>query len=280
MGEGGEDAPNLGPLPTPVCPPGATWGQGTQLAISTAADDLMGAITPDELSIAWISTNGASVEVLYADEPSAEGPFATAAMAPAASGFYAPTKVALSPDGLRLLVVASNHKSFGVTTRSSRPGSFTLAPGGGEVDAINSNIAEGEASFFVDDPVIGAGDTTFYYSFYGSGLVDTLLETTRTGTTPWPDGVSLSGTAGAFASSGSELRRPTGVSADDLTLFYWDDVDATEKVAWRPRTSESFGAPVTLGAFKGAAPNAACDKLYYSAPGTAGGMDLFVAARQ
>jgi hypothetical protein len=51
-------------------------------------------------------------------------------------------------------------------------------------------------------------------------------------------------------------------------------------VVWRPRTSDAFGSPVTLGAFQGAAPNAACDSLYYSAPGTAGGLDLFVATRQ
>jgi len=283
-GTAGDAVAEVGPAPTPLCPAGATWGTGTQLAISTAADDLMGAITPDELTIGWITNDGTNVGVLYADRSSAQGAFGAATMAPAAAGFYAPTKVALSPDGLRTMVVATNNKSFGVITRATRSGPFT-STGTAEVNDIDTNVAEGEASFFLDDPVIGATDETFYYSLYGSQLVDTVIESTRTGQSAWPNGTSLAGTAGEFNASVSDasgpvLRHPTGVSADNLTLFYWDDVDATEKMASRPRTTQPFGPPVTLGALRGAAPNAACDALYYSAPGTAGGLDLFVAARQ
>jgi len=35
-----------------------------------------------------------------------------------------------------------------------------------------------------------------------------------------------------------------------------------------------------LGGLRGATPNAACDSLYYSAAGDAGGLDLFVATRR
>jgi hypothetical protein len=274
------DAPDLGPLPTPVCPPNATWGQGTQLAISTAVDDLMGAVTPDELTIAWISTGASGSSVLVADRASAQAAFGAAVTAPAGGGTYAATKVALSPDGLRTLVVATDHKSFDAITRASKSGSFAPLATGGEADAINSNVAQGEAGFFLDDPVIGAHDATFYYSLYGSGLVNTLHESTRTGVSAWPNGAVPAETAGEFDATGTQLRHPTGVSEDDLTLFYWDDVDGTQKVAWRARTTDPFGAPVLLSGLRDAVPNVTCDKLYYSAPGTAGGLDLFVATRR
>jgi hypothetical protein len=275
-----EDVANLGPPPSPVCTPGASWGPGMQLAISTDGDDIMGAITPDELTIAWIADSEAGVSVYYADRPSAQAAFGAPAMA-SPSGVCAPTKVALSPEGLRLLVVATNHKSFEVVTRNARGDAFNAPPAGGEVDGINSNVNQGEADFFLDDPVVGASDETFYYSLYGSQFLDTLLESTRAdASSDWPNGTSIQGTSDEFAASGSLLRHPTGISADDLTLFFWDDVAMTEKAAWRPRTTEPFAAPATLTGMRQAVPNGACTRLYYSAPGSAGGLDLFVATSE
>jgi hypothetical protein len=75
-------------------------------------------------------------------------------------------------------------------------------------------------------------------------------------------------------------RRPTGVASDDLTVFYWDETDMTEKAGWRLSSSTALEHIETLGGLRGATPNAACDNLYYSAAGDAGGLDLFVATRR
>jgi hypothetical protein len=275
-----QDMPDLGPPPTPNCPQGAKWGTGTQLSISTTADDVLGAITPDELSIVWISTNGSTASVLYADRSAASSAFGTPASLPTAQGYYAPTKVALSPNGLRAIAVQSSHTAFGVTARSSRSAAFTAAPGGGEVDMIDLAVSGAEANSLLDDPVIGASDTSLYYSLYGAGSTTTLFESTRSGTSAWPGGTWLMTTNTQFAGSGSVLAHPTGVSADDLTLFYWDDAAATQMAAWRPFTSQPFNHFETLANIRAAAPNATCTKLYYSAPGSTGGLDLFVAPRQ
>jgi hypothetical protein len=269
---------DLGPPPIASCVRGATWGAGTSLSVSTASDDWMGAITPDELTIAWVSVNGSSVSVLYADRPSISSAFGAPGQLPAATGYYASPKVGMSPDGLRLIVVKSDNTAFAVATRTSRAGAFGL-PASAEFDAINGAIANAETTSYLADPVIGASDRSLYFSVYGANATLTLFESTRTDSSAWPGGVWLVANGGAFAASGSMLRHPTGVSADDLTLLYWDDVAATEMAAWRPFTSQPFDHFETLGALKGAAPNAACDKLYYSAPGSAGGLDLFVAPR-
>jgi hypothetical protein len=258
------------------------WSAGQPLSLSTAADDYLGAITPDELTIAWVAVGGGSTTVFYADRTSKASAFGTPGSLVSATDYYAAPKVALSPDGLRIVVVRSDNSAIGVVTRASRSATFAAAPGGGEVDNINHQVSGAESVFYVADPVIGAADQTFYYSLYGQGITDSLLESTRTDTSAWPGGSPLTATGGAFAASGSTLRHPTGVSSDDLTLFYWDDPTSSEKAAWRsPASASSFGHVETLGSgFRGAAPNQACDTLYYSASGDAGGLDLYVSTRQ
>jgi hypothetical protein len=139
----------------------------------------------------------------------------------------------------------------------------------------------GELAVHLADPVIGQNDKSFYYSLYGSGLLDTVIRSNRADMSPWPNGAALHASANAFQTAGPSRRRPTGIAADDRTLFYWDEVDSTEKMAWRPTPTGTFDHFETLGgSFRGAVPNANCDKLYYSAAGATGGLDLFVASRQ
>jgi hypothetical protein len=282
---GTADAAEAGPPPvvTPsVCATGASWLAGTQLGVSTAADDQMGAITPDELTIAWTAVTGTIPSVMVADRFATTSPFGTAMAVPVSPGFYAADKVALSPDGLRLVLVRSDYKSYGVIARTARGLAFAPPPQDGEFNLINSTPTMGELAVRVGDPMIGAHDTSFYYSLYGGGLLDTILESTRADTSSsWPNGAVLRATGNALQQAGPYRRRPTGIAADDRTLFYWDEVDSAEKVAWRPTATTAFDHFETLGAsFRGAVPNATCDKLYYSAAGTAGGLDLFVATRQ
>jgi hypothetical protein len=75
---------------------------------------------------------------------------------------------------------------------------------------------------------------------------------------------------------------PTGMSSDDLTLFFWDGVAQTEKAAFRDSAgaNNTYKQFVTLGAYRNAAPVGSCGRIYYcDGPQTDGGsgLDLFYA---
>jgi hypothetical protein len=228
------------------------------------------------LTIVWTTGPSGSAVVHYADRASASDPFGAASTVPPSSGPFLSGQVGVSQDGLRLAFVTSAPNGFAVITRTASGAPFSAAPTAGEFADIDATITGGETVVEVGDPVFGAHDLTFYYSLYGSGLQFTALESMRaTSASVWPGGAAFGGAT--LEASGSARRHPTGIAADDLTLFYWDDVTSSEKMAWRPSSSStSVSSTVDIGARSGAAPNTACTAIYYSGTGT-GGTDLFVA---
>jgi hypothetical protein len=58
-------------------------------------------------------------------------------------------------------------------------------------------------------------------------------------------------------------RRPTGVSSDDRTLFFFDEVSGKERAAWREAPSAAFGVFGDLSVAPEGAPDEACRVLYY-----------------
>ena len=65
-------------------------------------------------------------------------------------------------------------------------------------------------------------------------------------------------------------RRPTGISSDGRTLFYFDEVTSLERAAWRDGPTSAFGLFKDIGAFAEAVPNLRCDTLYYQGQDGAG----------
>jgi hypothetical protein len=245
--------------------------------VSTAQADRFGSITPDELTIAWMNTAGT---VLYADRAVATDPFGAPKTL---TGTIALDRVALSADGLTVILVRSDRKILAQATRSARGAAFgtTLdtAPFAG-LDPLSSGVEDGGdaggGSFA--DPVLSSDGKFLYYSVLG-GSSTTVAESYRSGNNPWAKGRIL--TTAEFTGSGNKLRRPTGLSADDRTLFYWDEVDGVEKMAFR---DDAILAPfnkytqfVNVGAYSGAQPTASCQRIYYDAPGSVGAEDLFFA---
>lgn len=287
IGDGGipdgfdPDAPfDAGPA---VCAQPMTFGAGTPVpTVSTPQTDRFGAITADELTIAWMNAAGT---VLYADRAQKTDPFG--ATKSIAVGF-ALDRVALSADGLTLIGVITNRTTFAQVTRSSRSGSFgtTLdsAPfkflnqpnGGSESDSGPSPDAVG----VVSDPVLSADGKVFYFTLL-AGTAETLAESLRLGGTTYPSPRVLK--ESDFVSSGSKLRRPTGLSFDGRTLFFWDETTNTERAAFRESATVpgkiAYTSFVTLGAYPGAQPSQTCGRLYFEGSGS-GGVDLFVADRQ
>lgn len=284
----------MGPgLPPAVCGPGAILGTGTLVAISPVSggaavpgldgsvgddggvglEDTLDSVTPDELSIAWTVGHGTTAILEYADRDSTALAFGGPQVL--AAGPYAVDRAALSPDGLRLVLIGSGGQGFTELIRSARGDAFGPAPtDAGEGSYSNFEMASSdgasEAAVY-GDPVISADDAAFYYSATPSGGTPTVFRSARLLTTDaWPTGAALRG------STGSLVGRPTGISSDGQTLFL-SPMSGTLDALWVDDSTGVFGSVVDLGALTSAAPNQACDRLYYSAQG-AGSVDLFVAS--
>jgi hypothetical protein len=246
-----------------LCPVGASWEDGTDVATaSTAGKDVFGSITPDELTIAWISVDAGVPTLHYADRASANDPFFPASSIAGAQGHFALDRPALSPDGLRIVVVREDGKAFGEYTRTARLTTFSDVPAELTFAALNTQglLFTAEESF--GDPVLSEDDRTLYYSRHDATSHQTIFATTRTSNTPWSVGSPVE--TPALERHCGHRKRPTGVSSDQLTLFFWDEESGTERATYRPSLDAPFEGAVVLGARFGAQPNKDCTRLYYS----------------
>jgi hypothetical protein len=256
--------------PATLCSMTSGWGPSLTLAISTAADDFLGSLTPDELSLAWTTSDGGALQIEYADRPSLADPFGPARIL---SGAFAQDRAALSPDGLKLVLVNADRRGFTQYTRSLRTEDFGN-PGSGPLASYAPDLLPSGHS--LADPVLAPDNKTFIYSEYGSGVVDTVHQSKRLfDGDPWSPGNVLG--AVELQASGTDRRRPTGISADGRTLFFWDDTSAHERAGFFSLERAQFSRFVDLGQLRGAEPNAACTRLYFSGPGQSS-LELMVAS--
>lgn len=265
----------MGPAPPgAACSKTATWAAGVLLSVSSApSNDAFDSVTPDELSIAWTLGDGNARTINYADRASTTDAFG--APQTLAAGLYVGDRVALSPDGLRLIVVNADGKGFSELTRSSRaqPAQAFGAASTGSFSNLDATVLSAGQSY--GDPVLSADDTVFFYSVYGgAGQTQTIFRSARLlAGEAWSDGAPLQASS-ALAAQGALRRRPTGISADKQTLFFWDEVSGIERAAWLNDSTGAFDTFVDLGTRSMAAPNQACSRLYYSAQG-AMSLDVF-----
>ena len=71
-----------------------------------------------------------------------------------------------------------------------------------------------------------------------------------------------------------QYRRPSGISADDLALFYWDETTSSESIAYRATPGGDFNLFVNIGVMKNAVPTASCSRLYYSTAAASGAINI------
>ena len=279
--EGGADANpdakvDAGPA---VCDPGATWSAGTPVLTTAAADSAMfGGITPDEITMTWTTVTGGVATVWYADRPAKGLPFGTPRTLASMFGAVAADRASVSQDGLRIVAIASGGNGFVTATRMTRatafdannPNEFTPLLPGPDSDAGPSSFAA---------PLYAPSDQWFLYVLTSSFDDHVILQSRGA---PWLPGAALGPTE--VMRSGGKLRRPSGLSTDDRTLFYWDEVSNSEKAAWRPTATALFDTFVDLGQRRNAAPTGACARLYYGAPavdgGSGGAITIMVADKQ
>lgn len=253
-----------------VCNPMMTVGTPSP-ATSTANDDRFGAITQDELTIAWTIPSGNAATLQVADRDSTAAGFGTT-QTPA--GTVALDGVAVSPNGLTLVAVAADHKSFVVYQRGDRTETFAAADAG-QYANIASSLGASES---LGDPVFASGDQILVYSVYGASN-DTVRFATRLSSGSTFDVAGALAFPELRAQAGSR-RRPSGVASDFQALFYWDEVSGTEKLGRLQGTGATgFYQVHDLGARAWAQPNLDCTRVYFGAPG-AGGADIVSAPAQ
>lgn len=267
----GEIIPPVGP--SPLCLQQVVWAEGARIALSGAGDEVLQAVTPNELTIAWKSGS----EFYVADRAQAGDAFG-APMLLADSGNY--QAVSLSADGLKLVALSATSKEYFELVRE--PGQAFGEPSEGDFSEFNTALrGDPTPGVTLADAVLSADDESFFYSYFRSdGVGASAFESQRNGGY-WALAGTQLGTV--LDADGSGKRRiPTSLAADGLTLFYRDEIEGDFRAAWRVNRNEPFehAEPVSPAAGTvAAAPNGDCSMLYFSAPGTEG-IDLFVSARQ
>ena len=220
-------------------------------------------VTPDELSIAWLVPDAdGEAGVYYADRESVDLPFGPARRLPAMEGFYALDSAALGPDGLSLVVVRIDRFGFGVATRPSRSDDFGEVQRGAYAN-LNPNLNDTNPNASqIGDAVLAPDDLGFVYSDYADGFDDTIRIAIRNDAADAYTSTVAFGTL-ELRTEGTLRRRPSGLSADYRTLFYWDEIDGVERAAFRESSTSDFNEFVELGDFRRAQPNGDCTKLYF-----------------
>lgn len=253
------------PSEPPLCPRGGAWGVPVGVAVADTDGPLIGSISADELTYAWATQDPGTVSVRVADRASTADPFGPPAVL---AGSFALERVAVAPDGLRLVLVAADRRSFVELTRASRADAFASA-GNGAMQNLDDDAAAMPATERLGDPVLAPNDRVFLYSRFGGSGTRTLHASFRLfGNDAWPVGQPLAANPGLDA-VGSRRRRPTALSLDGRTLFFFDEVTGTSRAGWIANAPDDFTDFEDLPLLH-AAPDVTCARLYGALPITRG----------
>lgn len=246
-----EDGP---PALDAICDPAAEWGTKTSVPLTNVGTRIV-AITPDELSIVYYAETSGPLTFWAADRPSPDASFDAGQDLPGLD------IVALSPDGLRLITLLPGRRAFNELTRGSRDGLFEDT-GEGAFAALNAD-ADADGLVF-SSCVIAPDDLTLYYTASNGEAGPSVVRVAmRSAGEPWRAAAALE--ACELDGRGPLRRIPTGVSADGLTLFFFDETTRVQRAAWRPSADGSFTWFRDLDGLPSAQPNLDCSRLYFNA---------------
>jgi hypothetical protein len=270
-GSGGLDAGGAaGSSPFGSCAEGDVYGAGVAESVSTDDVDTLGAITPDERTLVFFKGNAGVASLFVADRASADAAWSTPVEIPASAGPFALDRVALESNGLVLGVLRADRTAFLEFRRTDRTAAFAA----GNVGTF-ANLSVGlPAGATLADPVIGESDATMFFSVIAPNSTATMQTSIRFNPTAvWPSRSPVN--ADELAASGNFKKRPTGLSGDGRTLFYWDEaVSLTRRAIRGPGAVAVFDTFVDLGPQQAVQPVTSCKRIYYSATGTSS-LDLF-----
>jgi hypothetical protein len=245
-----------------VCRPDATWSSPVPVVFSDGADALA-TVSADERTVAWFHVGGPSPVLLVADRPDVASPFGASRAVSPDGGMFG-TRAALSPDGLQLVVVGPDRRHLVALTRTALGEPFAAAEEG-SADGVafaqlNADLADLPDDDGVDDPVWSRDGVELLFSV--ASLDGTTIHAAkRQGSAAFSVPTALADCELASRGVGRS-RRPTGMSADGLTLFYFDEARKLARAAFRATRTAPFSVFVDLGERAGAQPNATCDALW------------------
>ena len=235
----------------PLCSPSATWAAPVVVPLAGT----FAAISADELHVAtYEPQDGGPAALVVADRASTAEAFG----AGRTFGFAAdPTGVSLSKDGLELLATFGGDARLASRVRPTDPFGVPGRPGfqfGGEDQLYRSPVMLEAGGFLLSWTTASVGQLAFTEIAKDGAVyrqVPVIPQAELLNTSP----------------GGAAAPRPTGMSADGRTLFFYDEAQKVAKAAFRPNRTCPFTTFVDLGDRPGVVPNAACTALYSRSPG-------------
>ncbi|MBL8717173.1 MAG: hypothetical protein JNL79_14400 [Myxococcales bacterium] len=263
--DGATDAGGDGTVDAPIsvkCPKTFVGDKATVIEYAHGPGELLAGLTWDELTMVWTTSEASKIVVHYADRGSRDEPFATAKTLPDTSGPYAEDSVALAADGRTMIVVSSDHTTLTQLSRSARGVAFEATPSSA-FGRITGPGSEGGGTKQLGDLVLSKDGKWLFYTDLGRAAGTTLMVSVLLSDGTWDFPNPVDGTALEMA--GTARRRPTGISADSLTLFFYDEVFGASYLAFRTPGSLLFPETVPFSPTgRRARPNEACDRVYLS----------------
>jgi len=245
-----------------VCDPSAEWEEDpVAIAVPGEGGEQLIGVTPDELTLVWSAALGPSRQFFVADRASSEETFEMS------EALLESDVLFVSPDGLSLAVTSDSRDRLLERRRPSRGELFAEAVDGAFAE-LNARAADNLSNF--GSAVVSPDGLTLYYTEFGpEPSTHPLRVSVREDVdSPWPLGGAVE--ACEFETLDAQAYAPSGVSADGLTLFYEDDVRGVSRAAYRAEPRGAFAHFEELGPRVRVQPNLACDRLYFSEPGSPG----------
>lgn len=216
----------------------------------------LAAITWDERTMVWTTTETGAVVVHYADRVDRDAPFTDVRALPTELGPFPEDKVALSADGLKMIFTSEDHTTISEIKRTARSEAFDVAT----IDRKPYARLVGGGKR-VGDLVLSRDGKWLFYSELDRTSGASIFLSIALGDGTW-DAPNPIDTPRLTIEAGFR-RRPTGLSADARSLFFFDEVSEVTFVAFRaPDTllfTEFYGFAPTG---RGAMPSESCDRVY------------------
>lgn len=261
--------PGSKPTTPALCDP-SKWTAVSQVDFPHSNLDVLRAVTPDELTLAWAATYSHFTTLQVGDRASKDAAFGNLQEV---VGFGEGSLLGLSPDGLRLCGNGPSGTHFVEATRASRTEAFG-EPTEGSFSAIDADAAARGAT--LQGCVIAPDDRTLYYNLYDPATPELSLHVSkRADASPWPVGTPVASCA-LRAGNGASFH-PTGVSSDQRTIFLQSALVPAARMATRAGADWPFADIVDLNERASVVPNQNCDRIYFN--GSKDGVDgIFVAS--
>lgn len=249
-----EPAPDASAGPVlPLCDPNAVWKTSAMTNISNVS--AFGSITPDELTMAWMSKDGVHV----ADRANKSDAFGAPMLV---EGDFALDRAQISADGLRLILTSGDRRSFGVVSRADRTSTFAPSFDRTSFAGINLTVKERGKSGQLGDPVLSADERTFVFSYWGVDASSVRIAHRASKLDMFGAGTRV--TQNELVGTNTARVRPSGASVDNRTIFFWDEIAKKEIMAQRAgEDAMTFTSFVDIGARPFASPNATCTTLVH-----------------